>query len=345
MNIPVDRAEWVAALHDLLLGREPESVQLALGDPDAVQAVIESVLGPVQYEIGLRWQHGQMTTDEVHPAIEAVEAALQRLWDSVAECVAPRGPRVAAVCAPGEWHDVPLRMAALEMRCHGCDVTLLGASMDADAVEQYVRDTTPVAVALSVTVTPRIRPALSVIDAVHRQGVPVIAGGAGFGRDGVRAAALGIEAWARDGTEAARVLRTWERHPPAVSADPPPGRYVIPDEAVRAAIIDAASRTHLRLADPSSDAVAQEERRVGIELDALLAFVETAVLVGDENVLYEGLEWWDSRLVALRVDPSMRQLSVDALVQALPPGRRRSLLLQSRAQVSPADPTDFTYAE
>ena len=168
------------------------------------------------------------------------------------------------------------------------------------------------------------------ISALHRRGVPVIVGGAAFGSEANRARALGADAWCSDGDAAALAVRAWERRPPHVDAEPP-ARAVV-DPAERAAVIDTALRTRLRAeqewAAPRSDG---DNHRAGVELDALLNYTEASVLTGDDAVLVEALAWWDRHIALEGAEPSLRSTSVDALIQALPPGRRRALLLRARA--------------
>ena len=148
MNASVDLAEVVAALRDATLGQIPEAVELALGNPGAMRIAVEGVLGPIQRELGRRWERGNIAMEDVLAVTAVVDASLTALWDAAEEFVAPRGPRVGIACAAGEWHEVPARMAAVELRCEGCNVTMLGASVSVEQLDRYVSEAHPHAVAL-----------------------------------------------------------------------------------------------------------------------------------------------------------------------------------------------------
>ncbi|HEY3834859.1 MAG TPA: cobalamin-dependent protein [Acidimicrobiia bacterium] len=330
MNQEVDAAEVVAALRDATLGQIPEAVELALGDPEAMRIAVEGVLGPIQRELGRRWERGDIAMEDVLSLTAVVDASLTALWNAAEEFVAPRGPRVGIGCAPGEWHEVPARMAAVDLRCEGCNVTLLGASVTAEQLDEYVSDAHPHAVALSASLTSRFAGVADSIDALHRRGVPVIVGGAAFGTAANRAHALGADAWCPDGDAAAQAVRAWEHRPPHIDTEPPARVGADPDE--RAAVIDTALRTRLRAEQewgtPRSDG---DNHRAGVELDALLNYTEASVLTGDDAVLIDAIGWWDRHIALEGADATLRSASVDALVQALPPGRRRALLLRARA--------------
>ncbi|HEY1741348.1 MAG TPA: cobalamin B12-binding domain-containing protein [Acidimicrobiia bacterium] len=337
MNPSVDAAEVVAALRDATLGQIPEAVELALGDPEAMRIAVEGVLSPIQREVGRRWERGAITADEALAVTAVVDASITQLWGAAEGFVVPRGPRVGIACAPGEWHEVPARMAAIELRCEGCNVTLLGASVTTEQLEAFAREVEPHAVALSASLTSRFAAVADSVAALHRRGVPVIVGGAAFGADATRARALGADAWCADGDTAGQTVRAWERHAPHI--DPDPAARAVVDPAERAAVIDTALRTRLRVeqewAASRSDG---DNHRAGVELDALLNYTEAAVLAGDDTVLTEALGWWDRHLALEGAEANVRTTSVDALVQALPRGRRRALLLRTRAALPPSHP-------
>ena len=78
-------------------------------------------------------------------------------------------------------------MAAVDLRCEGCNVTMLGASVSIEQLEHYVTDAHPHTVALDASLTTRLAAAADSISGLHRRGVPVIVGGAASGSEANRA--------------------------------------------------------------------------------------------------------------------------------------------------------------
>ena len=166
----------------------------------------------------------------------------------------------------------------------------------------------------------------------------MLVGGAAFGSEANRARALGADAWCSDGDAAALAVRAWERQPPHVDSGRP--AVAVADPTERAAVIDTALRTRLRAEQEWAAARSDgDNHRAGVELDALLNYTEASVLTGDDAVLVEALAWWDRHIALEGAEPSLRSTSVDALIQALPPGRRRALLLRARAALPLPEPS------
>ena len=75
-------------------------------------------------------------------------------------------------------------MASELLGLRGWDVTFLGPSVPADDLAAHLRQLLPDAAGLSCSVPLFLKGALRSIDACRAAGVPVIAGGAGFGAGG-----------------------------------------------------------------------------------------------------------------------------------------------------------------
>ncbi|MGY4650835.1 hypothetical protein ACVWWN_004631 [Mycobacterium sp. URHB0021] len=88
--------------------------------------------------------------------------------------------------ARGRWQTTPLGPATSPLR-----------------LSQYVQDLGPDAVAISCSVLGAVPTTRRFIEASTSAGVPVVVGGAAFGRDEVRATAVGASEWAADARSAA----------------------------------------------------------------------------------------------------------------------------------------------
>jgi B12 binding domain len=114
--------------------------QLELGyRPDQV---IVDLLAAAQEEVGRRWHQGTWSVADEHQATAVTDAAL---YGVSAAADAPRSTRgtAAVVCALGDWHTLPARMAAELLRLDGWDVVFLGGSLPAADLTRWLSDARP----------------------------------------------------------------------------------------------------------------------------------------------------------------------------------------------------------
>lgn len=179
----------------------------------SLERLVTDLLAGAQRRIGQEWQAGRCTIAEEHAATAVVEDLL----GSLARLVPPPRSRatVALVCAEGEWHVTPARMAALLLRQTGWRTAFLGASTPIGHLERSLSAAPPEFVAISCTDPRFLLGAGRVAQLARRLGLPSLAGGAGFGdRGDTRARALGINGWAPDAATASTILHGWLDLPP-----------------------------------------------------------------------------------------------------------------------------------
>ena len=184
----------------------------------APQRVIVDLIGGTQLRIGELWAANEWSVAREHAATAVSERALATV---AARTTAPavRG-RITLACVDGEWHGLPARMFAELLRLDGWRVDFLGASVPGRHLITHLHQTGPDAVALSCMIPTRLPRAHAAITACRSAGVPVIAGGRGFGADGRFAQRLGADAWAATGEEAVERLATEWPPPYTFTADP-----------------------------------------------------------------------------------------------------------------------------
>lgn len=175
-------------------------------DEISVTTLVEGILRTAQQEVGLSWQKGTLTVADEHAASAIIEVTL-----TIATIGAPVGGRgpVYVACAEGEWHALPARMVGELLRVHGWHVISLGASVPADQLAAYLRRRRMLALLVSVSTPLALPGARRLAEAAAAAGVPVLAGGAAFGDDPRRAAAIGANGWAADAGDADRLLSRW----------------------------------------------------------------------------------------------------------------------------------------
>ena len=250
--------------------------------------LLTQLLGPAQVEVGRRWHRAAYNVADEHAATAIVDAIVSVLG-AHSPPVAVDGPRVAVVCAEGEWHLLAARLVAEVLRAEGFPVTFLGASMPPPHLARFLESSPPDVVAISCTTAMSLDGVLQCTQVAHDAGVPVIVGGSALGPDGHRAHVLGADLWAPTPGDAVALLRGPVPRSLASATADVRGALELTrrrDEMVERALqrIEAGS-TELARAD---DAQRQHLRE---DLEHLVEFGRAAVLTRDPRVLADALPW------------------------------------------------------
>lgn len=286
--------------------------------------VIVSVFAPALRRVGELWQSGAWNVAQEHAATSIVDAALADL-ELVDGGDGDRGEVVVA-CAEGEWHSLPARMVAALLRRRGWAVVFVGASTPAPHLQTLVRPGRTAGLLVSCSVSAALLGAQRSIDAGHRAGVPVLAGGAGFGPDDRRALALGADGHAVDGVAADAILARWAMAPPTPTPSRLPAPAALALAAIRPDLLDAA------MAAVPADAVTDELRsRLGL----LLQFVEAALLCDDPTIVSESRPWFEEGLVAHGLPARTLSRITRAVAAAIPADQPAARSVLDAALTSP----------
>jgi DNA-binding transcriptional MerR regulator len=165
-----------------LLGGQPAAVPGLLqadelGVPLAV--LFQDILLRVQDEVGQRWQQGDLRVGQEHEITEIVREAIAQLsWRHASP---PRGAPLLAACAPGEHHDLGLRMVVGLLRAQGRRVHFLGANVDVPLLLEEIRVRLPAVMLLSAKSPARFPALQQLLENLHRdpatRDIPVVVGG------------------------------------------------------------------------------------------------------------------------------------------------------------------------
>lgn len=320
-------------MRDLDAGLDPlraYQIVLSQGDTSAVDelvrrllstgsepiSVLTDVVAAAQRENGMRWQRGEWSVAEEHAATAMAISATKVVAEHVYKMPVTRG-RVLVACAEREWHALPAMIIDCALRAHGWDTTLLGASTNPLRLNQYLQDLGPEAVAVSCSVLGSIPTSRRFIEATTACGIPILVGGPAFGRDDVRARALGATAWARDAQGA---VATMENLPAVVA----PARPLANESAAEQAALE---EDHRRLVavlrrewslvaaaiTPEADGVPGVIDIADDVLHQILHSISAALLTGDHRILPE-TAWWVADVLQSR---GADQLMIDELVEVL----------------------------
>ncbi len=261
------------------------------------------VLAPAQREVGRRWEDGRWSVAQEHAATAVTDTALGLL---ALDAEAGGEGHAVVACVEDEWHSMPARMAAEILRVRGWEVTFLGPSLPADELARYVESQHPDVVGLSCSMPVSLKGAARSIDACRRVGVPVLAGGSGFGPDGRYAGRLGATAWAPDPAVAVSIVESWLNEAPSIPPAPAPVSDAhLALECERDAIVSAA------VADLGCDSPSAREA-----LTFLVGALETSLFLG-EAALMAACQPAAERLLVGHPDPPPVSSAVDALLTAV----------------------------
>jgi len=202
------------------IGQAHRLMQRLLDEDWTIERLVGDLFVVVQTRTGHAWQAGRRTIAEEHATTAVIDDLLGALGRLVPAPTSPAS--IALVCAEGEWHVTPARMAALLFRRAGWRTTFYGGSTPLHHLERTLAASRPSFVAISCTDPRFLLGAGRVADLARRLGVPSLAGGAGFGDRDHRATALGITGWAPDPAAASSILHRWLDAPPAEPSPAPP---------------------------------------------------------------------------------------------------------------------------
>ncbi|MGA5299293.1 cobalamin B12-binding domain-containing protein [Nucisporomicrobium flavum] len=274
-----------------------------LDDGVPAQRIMLDLIAPTQSRVGELWAANEWSVAREHAATAISERVLAAV--SARTNVRPTRGRITVACVDGEWHALPVRILGEMLRLDGWRVDFLGANVPGPHLVTHLHQTGPDAVALSCMIATRLPRAHMAITACRSVGVPVIAGGRGFGPDGRWAQKLGADAWAAGAEEA--VARLAHRWPPVVG-DPYETAFVGDDEytyvvrsrgdLVRTAL-DRLAATY-----PPMAAYDQRQHDATVEdLGHIVDFLAASLYVGDETIFTGFVEWTAAVLGARGVPP------------------------------------------
>ena len=280
-----------------------------LGDGVPFDSILFDLLIPAERDLGTRWQQGDYLVSEEHIATAAIETVISLLAGSFDQ--PDDALTVVVATAEGDDHSLPARALAAHLLFIGVRTLFLGANVLASDLAEFLQSEGADALVLSCAMSTHLPGARAIIASSHHAGVPVLAGGKGFGPEGQWALELGADAWVGSLPEVSQILETWSPDPAGSeeSAKSP--------DAELLRLIDrwpgvvAMARSSI----PEEAIPANQNARILTELGLTLDAVIAGVLVEDQSVIREMLGWQEATLPIHGIDA--HELMVDALIEAL----------------------------
>ncbi|GHE26300.1 cobalamin-binding protein [Streptosporangium violaceochromogenes] len=292
-----------------LIGRADErgAVGLVLGlleDGVAAETLLLELIAPAQRRVGELWAANRWSVAREHGATAVSERAVAAIATRAVGEGAPARGRITVACTDGEYHALPTRLLAEVLRLRGWHVDFLGASVPGPHLITHLHRTGPDVVALGCALATRLPRAHATLTACQAVGVPVLAGGSGFGGDGRFARLLGADAWAPTADAAADLLTD-------------EGLSVFPSPAEAPAHLSDEEYTHLtrrrgdllpramtaltRAYPPMASYDARRLDATAEDLGHLLDFLSSALYVDDTGLFADFVGWTAGVLRARRV--------------------------------------------
>lgn len=127
--------------------------------------VLIDLLAPLLVKIGLLWEEGKITTAHEHFSTSILRSRI----GSIMHAYPHNGllPKVIAVCAPGEWHELGLLIFTLYMRRKGFEVVYLGSSIKEDDINVVINTINPRFLFMSCTIKENIPSTLKLTNALQ----------------------------------------------------------------------------------------------------------------------------------------------------------------------------------
>ena len=114
---------------------------------------LQEVWEPLLFEVGQRWERGDITVAQEHFVSEIAREAFAAMLRSIGH--GRMGwPGVVCACMPGERHDLPLLSVSVQLALAGWRVIWLGADVPLPDLCAFVASHTPDVVCLSAVVEP-----------------------------------------------------------------------------------------------------------------------------------------------------------------------------------------------
>ncbi|MFF5076952.1 B12-binding domain-containing protein [Actinoplanes sp. NPDC000266] len=277
------------------------------------QRVMMDLIARTQARVGELWAANEWSVAREHAATAISERALAAV--AARTLVKPSRGSITIACVDGEWHALPVRLLAEMLRLDGWRVDFLGANVPGQHLVTHLHQTGPDAVALSCMIATRLPRAHAAITACRAAGVPVIAGGRGFGPGGRYAQHLGADAWAAGAEEAVqRLARNWPPHSP----DPQLSAFLGDEEYTyvvrhRGNLIGTAMETLARTYPRLREYNTRQLDATTEDIAHIVDFLASALYVSETQIFTDFITWTAAVLDARGVPPVALRVGLEAV--------------------------------
>ncbi|BBX67580.1 cobalamin B12-binding domain-containing protein [Mycolicibacterium psychrotolerans] len=334
---------WAAIID----GDEYAAVAAVFAAADAgtpCEEILLDVIAPVQHRVGAEWAANRITVAQEHVATAINDRVIAALAQHPAYRPSAPVGRVTVACVDGEWHALPARLLAEVLRLRGWLVDFLGAQVPTPHLIAHLHQSGPDAVALSCMIPTRLPTAHAAITACQAAGVPVLAGGAAFGRDGRFARLLGADGWAPDARAAAAHLQQgMPRHAAGRPHQPIDDLPHLADQEYTMVSATAGQLVKATIADLEQqfpamrDYTDAQRQHTTEDIAHTVDFLATALYTDDDALFVDFVTWTADILTARGVPSASLHPALHSLATQLSEfPRAQRLLAAARSALRPA---------
>ena len=201
----------------LLVGKRYEACDLIIAEVDRgvpIKDIYLHVFQTVQYEVGYLWHQGHITVAQEHFCTAACQYIIARLYPMIFQN-SVQGPKVVAACIGDELHEMGIRMVADFFELSGYDTYYLGANTPMEGILQTVKQSRPIALALSITIAFHMGELISLIQAMRAdkdcRNTKILVGGYAFNTNKDLWSRIGADGYARDAEGAIEIIEKFQR--------------------------------------------------------------------------------------------------------------------------------------
>lgn len=201
-----------AYIEHLLAGERYEGedlVRKALYEGVSFEDLYLNVFQRVQYDLGRRWEEGQISVAQEHYVTEATQQLMAQLFAELVPRRSRKG-KVVVACVGNEMHEMGARMVSDFLEADGWNVTFLGSNTPHPDIVSITRQRHAKVLLVSVTMSYNIRRVMTLIRFVRSdpslKDVKILVGGHPFNEAEGLWKAVGADGFARDAPGAVRLV-------------------------------------------------------------------------------------------------------------------------------------------
>ncbi len=183
---PAGEAPWFPFFRAILardLNQALAQAKARVERPEDLAGFYQDIVRPALYEVGNRWERGELTVAEEHLASAVAATVIAAARCHLVTTAARRGRAVVAAVT-GELHDMGARMVSHCLEADGWEVSFLGANSPLSDLVGFTQRLRPRVVGLSIAMPYHLHHAQAVIDQLRQvpelAGMPVLLGGQVF---------------------------------------------------------------------------------------------------------------------------------------------------------------------
>jgi len=186
-----------------------DTVKEAMAQGANLQDIYISIFQRTQYEIGRRWQEGQISVAQEHYVTEVTEQIMSQVFAGIRHGAGYKGPLVIT-CVGNEMHEMGAKMVADFLELDGWDVSFLGSNTPHPDVISITKDRKAKVLMVSVTMAYNVKRVRSLIK--HARADPaltdlkILVGGNPFNSVEDLWRSIGADGFAKDAKDAVRLV-------------------------------------------------------------------------------------------------------------------------------------------